>query len=133
MAAYLEGSEVRPSLVLCSSALRARQTLGIVLPGLGTELTVAIEPDLYTFGSGAVIERLRMVPDDVDSVLLVGHNPASQEVATTLARTGGPLASLQAKYPTGALAGLELEIEGWSGVAPDCGVLRTFVTPASLV
>lgn len=132
IAAYVETADVRPALVLCSSALRARQTLAIVLPGLGAELSVAVEPGLYAFGAGTVMERLRRVPDHVEGVLVVGHNPATQELAATLARSGGSLEALRTKYPTGALAELELDLDAWSDLAPACGVLRAFVTPASL-
>ena len=132
MAAYLDAAEVRPDLVLCSSALRTRQTLAIVLPALGPELTVSLEGGLYTFGSRAVLERLTRVPADVSGVLVVGHNPATEELAISLARSGEALAAARIKYPTGALAALELDIDAWSDLSPGCGVLTAFVTPASL-
>jgi phosphohistidine phosphatase len=119
--------------VLCSSALRARQTLGLVLPSLGPELQVAIEPALYTFGSRPLLERLTRVDADIPRVLVVGHNPATEELAASLARGGEGLAALRAKYPTGALAALDLRIETWERLAPGCGILTDFVTPASLV
>jgi phosphohistidine phosphatase len=113
-------------------ALRARQTLAIVLPALGPELTVSLERGLYTFGSRTILERLTQVPADVPGVLVVGHNPATEELAISLARPGETLAAVRNKYPTGALAALELDIDAWSDVSPGCGDLTAFVTPASL-
>ena len=85
MRAYLETNDITPDLVLCSSALRARQTLARVLPALGPDLEVRIEAALYTFDAGVLIDRLRLVPAEAASVLLVGHNPALQDLAGRLA------------------------------------------------
>ncbi len=131
MAAHLDAEDVRPNLVLCSSALRTRQTLAIVLPALGPELTISLERDLYSFGSSTLLERLTRVPSDVPGVLVVGHNPATEELASSLARSGEALVDLRIKYPTGALAALDLHIDAWSDLAPGCGDLTAFVTPAS--
>ena len=49
MVGHLASERVQPELVLCSSGLRARQTLAAVLPSLGGSLVVRIEPALYTF------------------------------------------------------------------------------------
>jgi phosphohistidine phosphatase len=132
IADHLDATGVRPDLVLCSSALRARQTLSLVLPALGTELTVSIEPRLYSFGSETVLSRLTEVPDDAEGVLVVGHNPATQDLAIALSRSGDRLGALRAKYPTAGLAGLDLGVERWRDVAPGCAILRSFDTPASL-
>jgi phosphohistidine phosphatase len=132
MAEYLSREDVRPSLVLCSSALRARQTLGLVLPALGGELEVRIEPGLYTFDGGRLIERLSRVVDDVPAVMLVGHNPATQQAALALAAHGDRLDDLVEKYPTGALVEIVLPEAAWREVGAPTGVLTRFVAPREL-
>ncbi len=132
MAAYLDAAQVRPGLVLCSSALRTRQTLALVLPALGPELSVSIERGLYTFGSRALRDRIKRVPAEMPGVLVVGHNPATEELAREFARPSEALDTLRIKYPTGALAAFELEIDTWSDLTPGCGDVTAFVTPASL-
>ena len=47
LAAHLAASDVRPRLVLCSSSLRTRQTLAAILPALGDDLEVRIEPATF--------------------------------------------------------------------------------------
>jgi phosphohistidine phosphatase len=132
MARHLERAEVRPSLVVCSSALRARETLAAVLPSLGTDLDVRIDPACYTFSGSQLLEVVRALSDEHTTVLIVGHNPATEALATTLARGGERLSALRAKYPTGALAGLELDIVAWTDAGPGSGVLTDFVTPREL-
>jgi phosphohistidine phosphatase len=129
--AYLDAQQIHPELVLCSSALRTRETLRHVLPALGTELTIRIEQRLYAADPAELLEILRGVPE-VGSVLLVGHNPGMQELATALASRGDRLDELTAKFPTGALAEIRLPDGAWSGIAQGSGELTRFVTPREL-
>ena len=132
MRAYVDRESIRPALVICSSGLRARQTLAGVLAGLGTELNVRIEPGLYTFDAAAVLERLRAIPgDDVPTVMLVGHNPAIQDLTLLLAGRGSGLGEVKGKFPTCALAEIELPPMAWHEVSQDVGTLTRFVTPRS--
>ena len=88
---------------------------------------------LYTFDAGAVLDHLvTTLEDDRASVLVVGHNPAIGELAGTLASEGDELAAVRTKYPTGALAELELAVDTWSALRPGCGRLTTFVRPRDL-
>lgn len=132
MRRYLDDTGVRPDAVLCSSALRARETLAAVLPGLGRELDVRIEPRLYTFSAGDLLDRILEVPDDALTVLLVGHNPAIEDLAGSLARGGDRLPDLERRFPTAALALLDLDVDSWSATRHGCGALAAFVTPAEL-
>jgi len=129
---YLDAEGIRPELVLCSSALRTRETLGRVLPGLGPELTVRIEPSLYSFESDQLLDRLREVPADVGSVMLIGHNPAMQELASHLAFEGDRLDELRQSFPTAALAELEIPRSSWVQLTPGSGRLERFVVPREL-
>jgi phosphohistidine phosphatase len=132
MRAYLDAEGIRPALVLCSSALRARQTLERVLSALGTELEVRIEPALYTFEAGDLLDRLRRIPSGVTSALLVGHNPAMQGLAVRLVDRGDRLDDLTRKYPTAGLAEIDLGESTWDEVAERPGELTRFVTPRDL-
>ena len=132
MATHLEREGPRPRLVVCSSARRARETLAAVLPALGSDLTARVDPTLYTFSGARLLEAVLALPNGSDDVMLVGHNPAMQELASALAREGARLPALREKYPTGALAGLELDVDVWVDAAPGCARLVTFVTPREL-
>jgi phosphohistidine phosphatase len=128
---HIQAEGVRPDLVLCSPAARTRQTLERVRAALGSP-RIVVEDELYTFDAGDVLARLAAVADDVVEVMVVGHNPAIEGVASSLAAGGPGLAELRAKYPTGALAELELAIESWASIGPGCGRLVSFTTPNDL-
>ena len=125
IARWASDNNVRPELVLCSTALRARATLDLVLDGLGNP-AAEVEDGLYHAAAADLLERLRAVPESVAEVLLVGHNPALHELACMLAPPG-PEA-----FPTGALAELRLAIEAWRNVCPGSGELVGLVVPRSL-
>ena len=132
MAAHLRRAEVRPDLVLCSSAVRARDTLTGVLPGLGPDLRIVVERGLYTFEHRRLADALAAATDRADAILLVGHNPAIQGLAERLSRDGDALDRLRAKYPTCALATIDLDIDAWADLTTDAGELVGFVTPRDL-
>jgi phosphohistidine phosphatase len=131
IAGHLRREGIAPSLVLCSSARRTRQTLERVIPALDAS-DVSIEDGLYGASSGGLLERLREVPEDIDSVMLVGHQPAIQELALDLAGDGAELARVRAKFPTAALATLLFAGE-WSELAPGSAELVAYVKPKELV
>ena len=129
---YIASEGLEPELVLCSSALRARQTLARVLPALGTEFQVRIEPALYTFEADVLLDRLGRVSSDVTSALLVGHNPAIEGLAARVAERGDALPDLLRKYPTAGLAEIAFGDGTWGSLAKGHGELVRFIVPRDL-
>jgi phosphohistidine phosphatase len=116
--------------VLCSSAARTLETLELVRSALGAA-SVMVEEELYGASCKKLLTRLRLVPDAVSSVMLIGHNPGLHELATTLHSRGDPPESPEAKFPTGALATLAVP-EHWTELAPAGATLTAYVVPKQL-
>jgi phosphohistidine phosphatase len=74
IARWAQKHDVRPQLVVSSSAVRARETLQGVLPGLG-EPEVWIEVALYAASAETLLQRVRALPEEAEEAMLVGHNP----------------------------------------------------------
>jgi phosphohistidine phosphatase len=129
IAKHLRRLEFTPELVLCSSARRTRETLELVRPALAV-VPVSIEDGLYGASSETLRERLRAVPDEVGSVLLVGHNPGLRDLALALASRGADRERLEAKFTTAALATLTLP--SWSRLSPGDAELVDYVGPKQL-
>jgi phosphohistidine phosphatase len=66
---------VAPAVVLCSPAKCAQQTLALILSAVGGP-EVHIEDRLYAASADDLLDRLRLVPDAVPSVMVIGHNPS---------------------------------------------------------
>jgi phosphohistidine phosphatase len=123
--------DVRPQLVVSSSAVRARETLQGVLPGLG-EPEVWIEVALYAASAETLLERVRALPDEAETAMLVGHNPGIGDLLLLLAAPGELRERAEAKVPTGALASLEADVERWVDLEPGGARAVSFVVPREL-
>jgi phosphohistidine phosphatase len=132
IAAYIKEHHLEPSLVLCSSAVRARETLELVRPGLSANTAIEIEPGLYGAGPEELLARMKRLPPAVDSVLLIGHNPGMQELVLMLAVPNDQLEAIRVKFPTAALALLEADVDEWSELGPGRANLDRFTTPKTL-
>ena len=73
-----------PEHVLSSDSARTRQTWERMSRRFGDEVTVDFRRLLYHAGIFELAEALAAVPDDVATVLALGHNPGWQEVVATL-------------------------------------------------
>jgi phosphohistidine phosphatase len=114
-----------PGLVVCSPALRTKQTwegLAAALPG-GDGIEVWPERKLYAASADAVLDVIGAIPGDVAALLVVGHNPAAQEVAASL--TGQPGLA----FPTCAIA--VIAVESWARLVPGAGTAEALWTPAT--
>jgi len=131
IARHLRIECIEPELVLCSTARRARETLEGIEPALGTA-ALCLEDELYAAGAPGLLERLRRVPDAVESVMLIGHNPGLHELGLALARPSPTAFELAAKYPTGALAVLAFSAPTWHELDHDAGDLVDLVRPRDL-
>jgi phosphohistidine phosphatase len=131
IATHLEKTDVAVDLVLCSTARRARETFERIAHALGN-VRVQHESSLYGATPATLLARLHAVPDDVDAVMLIGHNPAIEDLALELARPSSERRELALKFPTGALATLELDGPAWRDVQPGTGTLVYFVRPRDL-
>lgn len=109
-------------LVLCSIAVRARQTAEL----LGLPAPIHHLPALYNAGPRQLLAELAGVDDAVGSVLVVAHAPGIPSLVYGLADPDSDpesLARVRPMYPPGTLAGLEFG-GSWSELA----LARVFLT-----
>jgi phosphohistidine phosphatase len=131
LARWIAEHDVRPELVLCSPATRARETLDGVHEALGSPRTVEDER-IYHASSAELLDRLGELADAMAEVMLVGHNPGLADLCLLLARPGPLRDRVAENLPTGALATLVVEMDGWSALAPGTAELRSLVLPREL-
>ncbi len=100
---------IRPTQILSSTAKRAVATAEQVVQVARLSTNIQTMRGLYESDVSEHLEILRSVAAAVDSVLLVGHNPTFEQLASTL--VGCPVA-----MKTGALAIIALSIEHWAAL-----------------
>jgi phosphohistidine phosphatase len=137
LSSYIAEHELEPDLILCSTARRARETLG----GLPlTSAAVQFEPGLYSAHADDLVARLAAVDPGIRSVMVIGHNPALQILILRL--TGGcapayhhapseTIVEIGRKFPTGALATLDVDC-AWGQLHLACAELAEYVRPKAL-
>ena len=132
--AYLGRRGLVPGLVLASSAKRAVETLDLVSAGWQTKPTVRKLKSLYLAMPREMLRRIQAIGKEPDCVMLVGHNPGIADLANWLCSHGKAeqRANLARKFPTGAIAVIEFDVEDWGDVDAETGHLIDFATPKQI-
>jgi phosphohistidine phosphatase len=131
---YLAEELLLPDLVLVSPARRTAETWELVAPMLSDRPPSRIEPRIYEAPSQRLLQVVQEVEPAVRSLMMIGHNPGFEELASSLVSHGDRYAAarLNQKYPTCGLAVLDFAIDDWRDLVLRSGRLDRFVTPASL-
>ncbi len=138
MGQFLREEDSVPELVLCSTALRTRETLELVMGQLGSAPAVRLMSELYLARWLSIINLIRQVRESADVLMVVAHNPGLEDCARKLARPPGDTKGrqlhqlLQAEYPTAAVAVFDFDIAAWSSLERGEGELEMFVRPKDL-
>jgi phosphohistidine phosphatase len=119
----------RPDRILCSPSARTRETLAVLLPGIGEVADVAFLDELYD-PAGDYTDVIARNAGRAEQLLVIGHNPAVQETAIALVGSGDgrTRATLHDRFPTSAVAVIALDRE-WARIEPLSGKLVAFLTP----
>jgi phosphohistidine phosphatase len=125
-----------PDVVVCSTARRTRQTWELIAPELGGSPSVTFEPRAYDASALTLLYLAQELPDRYRTALLIGHNPAISELASSLAgppEDAPPAEDGRARlsFPTAAVAVLEFAGD-WPVLAPGEARLEAFTVPAEL-
>ncbi|MEV0173811.1 histidine phosphatase family protein [Streptomyces sp. NPDC050803] len=127
----LAEADLLPDLALCSTAVRARQTWELASAEWGTPPPVRLDPQLYAADVPELLAAVRATPPEVETLLLIGHNPGLEDLVVELAGDGmeDTLDRLRVKFPTSAIAVLAWRGTAWSALAPGSALLTSFLVP----
>ena len=117
-----------PDTVLCSGARRARETWGAVSRALPVA-DVRFVDGLYSSDAGGYLDLVRAAGTE-GSILVVGHNPMMEDLASALSRAGeeSALAAVASGFPTCGLAVLRFP-GPLAAIEPEGAYLEAFVIP----
>ena len=118
-----------PERILSSTATRAASTIRRVIqasaePERNAEL-VEFRRELYTFDAGEYVDAVRATAGDERSLMIVGHNPGLENLVYYLSGE-------HRRFPTAALARIELSIDAWDRMDRGTGTLRGLWLPREL-
>jgi len=122
---FIKQQNLKLDLVLCSTAVRARQTAELVLAAAQLTASVLYDRRIYEASPEGLSEVITEVEDGMSTVLLVGHNPVMEEFLRALTDQTEPMT-------TGTLVKIDFDTDAWSGVVQDQGSLVWIQRPQAL-
>lgn len=120
-----------PDRIAVSPAKRTRQTWALVSTAARFAPEAAtFDPRIYEASWWDLLDLIRESADGEQTIMLIGHNPAFEDLTEELAGSGEPefLKQLRAKFPTSAVAVLE-SAEPWSRWGSNCAFLKNLEIP----
>lgn len=134
MGRELKLRNLRFDLVLASTAARVRETIDGVEEKYDFRAEVRFEPSIYLASEKTLLSLVRLLPADVECPLIVGHNPGLELLLLALTHDDGHgfRRRVAQKFPTGALAVVELPAKKWDQVEVASGKLVELILPKEL-
>lgn len=106
MGSFLSEQNLIPDKIICSTAVRAKKTVEGLVETLPFANDIDYRRDLYHADVDILLEELQTLPDDIEIVMLVGHNPGMDEFLDVICDE-------QDHMPTAAIAEIEFDIQNW--------------------
>ncbi|WP_405672821.1 SixA phosphatase family protein [Streptomyces sp. NBC_01530] len=127
----LAEADCLPDLALCSTAVRTRQTWELASAQWGTPPPVRPDPRLYAADVRDLLTAVHEVSPEVETLLLVGHNPGLEELVLELAGDSldHALDEVRTKFPTSAIAVLAWHGATWDALTPGTALLTSVIVP----
>ena len=119
---YIARENVGIDLIISSPAVRARQTIELVLRSAKRSVELRFDQLIYEASPTRLLEIISQIEDERQSVLLVGHNPGMEELLALL--VGG-----EQHMPTASLAGVSLQAKNGTRSRSAKCELKSFVKP----
>ena len=123
---------LEPDRIICSGAVRARQTLDAVIEGGGMNIPTQFDENLYATDAPGYLE-VAAASGETGDLMLVGHNPMLEDVAIALAREGDPdlIDAIHLGFATAGLAVIAFD-GPHDGIEKATGTLEQYLTPGDL-
>ncbi|MEI9994783.1 MAG: histidine phosphatase family protein [Rhizomicrobium sp.] len=135
---YIRQQRYTPDTIVASPARRTMETVELATDEFnGTRRVDYLEP-LYLAEPELILSIVRLALDKTKTLMVVGHNPGLEQIATFLAREPVKRKErdrfdlIEEKFPTAALAVLDFDVARWRDVGQGQGVLKDFVRPRDL-
>jgi phosphohistidine phosphatase len=134
MGAYMAHHSLIPDRILCSPALRTRETWAGIATEWPSNMDVVFDPRLYQATPQSILSVIRVQHEAARTLLVIGHNPGLQQAAELLIAAGDVelRERLREKFPTAALAVIDFAIDKWRTIHERSGRLDRYIVPRSV-
>ena len=119
-----------PNLILCSTAIRAKETLGHLI-SLNIESPTLYDESLYLAEPKKITDCIIKNASDEETILLVAHNPGIHELTLNLSESNSHV-NLEEGYPTASISIISLGNDDWHDLGNKKLELIKFIRPRDL-
>ncbi len=132
--AYMAHHQLVPDRAIVSTAARTRETWELTAAAFPRPVPVVYERRLYDAAAETTLDVITQTDSAVSRLLVIGHNPGLQKLATALIAAGDLDARerLSEALPTSGLVTIDFPLNDWKKLHSHAGHLGHFVTPRSL-
>ncbi|NEQ49937.1 MAG: histidine phosphatase family protein [Leptolyngbya sp. SIO3F4] len=124
LAELIAKRKICPDLMLASTAVRAFHTGVILARQIEYPVhRIKVKENIYESNKEELFEELGQTTDDLDSVMIVGHDPALTNFANHYIRKP------KEKIPTSSVLCLKIDSDTWKNLKSSKGKLDFFETP----
>ncbi len=119
-----------PDLIICSPAVRTKQTLEGVQSALNIS-NVEHPEILYNGSTGDYLHQIQLISDEHNNVLFIAHNPSIYELVILLSGSGNDTAMqrLSEGYQPASLSAVDVKSETWADIQPAVNALHAIMNP----
>lgn len=132
---YLRGQALHFDRITGSPAVRVIETLEEVAAAFGETIAPAWDKRVYLASGVTLLDVVHDTPDDIASLMLVGHNPGLEDLILMLVpdRAGDEARDqVEEKFPTASIAEIMFDTDHWADIKPGSGSLVRFIRPRDL-
>lgn len=120
----LKELKVNPSLIISSPAPRALASAKLIARQLGyLQKSIRTRKSLYYQEDDALINVINEIDDNLDSIMVIGHNPSFTDFAQSYTK------DFKADIPTCGVVGIRFKTNKWKEISRSQGKLKLFVYP----
>jgi phosphohistidine phosphatase len=122
MGELMHSKNLVPEVILSSPAKRAQRTAELFKEGAQIDAEILFKEQIYEASPHRLLYLIAEIEDDFQSAMMVGHNPGFEGIVRVISGESH-------RMPTAALAVVDLDIDSWQEVRPECGTLREIFIP----
>ena len=119
---FLKHQNLKLDLVLSSTAVRARETTEVLLASAEITAAAQYEHAIYEGSAAGLLQLISQLENSAPTVLVVGHNPAMEELVHLLTGQAEQMS-------TCTLAKITFATDKWNELTPGSGTLEQLVRP----
>ncbi|RXJ99447.1 phosphohistidine phosphatase SixA [Arcobacter sp. CECT 8986] len=115
----LKQKDINIDMILTSPAVRAEETAQIVAEELNYEGIITRNEVIYRAFLNELLETLSYTYDNINSLFMIGHNPALGTLAFKLTK-------LREKFEMGSIARIDFDCDSWLDISEENAKLVYF-------